>query len=92
MAAILSIIGVFVKINIDIGYIKSDIENLTAKMAQIDQLKSKSAEIDSLTARLAEIDKLLVGDTSVGKFKSTCPFGTSAVTVVTSSGLEVVCH
>ena len=82
IASILAITGMIVKINIDINYIKDDIKNITIK----------NAEIDTLKTRVAEIDKLLAGDTSVGRFKSTCPPGTSATTVVTPNGFEVECH
>ena len=79
---LLGIVGFIVKINIDISYIKDEIDNI----------KIKNAEIDSLKSDVAEIKELYAGDTEVGKFKSTCPEGTSARILKSSNGLEVVCE
>jgi|GEM_PF-3505750 len=72
--------------------IKQDIDEIKSKVAEIETLKSKTAEIDNLKSEIAEINSLLAGNTSVGRFKSTCPAGTHAITVITPQGLEVVCQ
>ena len=84
--AIIAIIGIAImfirKINIDISYIKEEIVNM----------KAKNAEIDSLKSDVAEIKKLYAGDTEVGRFKSTCPEGTSAINRFTPTGFQTLCN
>ena len=61
-----------------IGKITIDIKYIQDR---IDNITIKTAEIDSLKARIANFEK----------FKTTCPEGTIAQTILTQNSLEVSC-
>lgn len=88
---IVTVVGFFVKGEMEINVIKDDVEQLKIKNAEIDNLISKNAEIDNLKSEIANINKLISNFSQTGEMEVICSRGTSPRMVLTDTGQKLTC-